>query len=229
MAKKQIFWHLHSASLQLPCYSKLYPQNNKKIMEGKYNSQLNTIEDQARKSERINESTILNHHDMPHPISDVMGNREKTICFQEVYILIKNSVHIYACVCAQLCPALCNPMDCSPPGFFVHGILQASILKWVAISSSRGSVRPGIKPMSPVMPALAGEFFLPLSHLGSPMHIYNWKIWHIIDLILQCIDNKYCTELTGHQHQNTSYVYTILRAQARHNDHCRVYIMPESV
>ena len=79
MAKKQIFWHLHSASLQLPCYSKLYPQNNKKITEGKYNSQLNTIEDQARKSERINESTILNHRDMPHPISDVMGNREKTM------------------------------------------------------------------------------------------------------------------------------------------------------
>ena len=43
------------------------------------------------------------------------------------------------CVCAQLCPTLCNPMDCSPPGSFVHGILQARILEWVAISCSRGS------------------------------------------------------------------------------------------
>ena len=40
---------------------------------------------------------------------------------------------------AQLCLTLCNPMDCSPPGFSVHGILQARILKWVAMLSSRGS------------------------------------------------------------------------------------------
>ena len=43
---------------------------------------------------------------------------------------------------AQSCPTLCNPMDCSPPGFSVHGILQARILQWVAISFSRGSSRP---------------------------------------------------------------------------------------
>ena len=36
----------------------------------------------------------------------------------------------------------CDYMDCSPPGFSVHGILQARILEWVAISSSRGSFRP---------------------------------------------------------------------------------------
>ena len=35
--------------------------------------------------------------------------------------------------------ALCNPMDCSPPGSSVHGILQARILEWVAMPSSRGS------------------------------------------------------------------------------------------
>ena len=35
---------------------------------------------------------------------------------------------------AQLCPTLCNPMDCSPPGSSVHGIFQARILEWVAIS-----------------------------------------------------------------------------------------------
>ena len=37
---------------------------------------------------------------------------------------------------AQLCPTLCNPMDCSLPGFSVHGIFQARILKWVAIAFS---------------------------------------------------------------------------------------------
>ena len=45
------------------------------------------------------------------------------------------------CMNAQLCPTLCNP-DCSPPGSSVHGISQARILKWVAISSSRGSSQP---------------------------------------------------------------------------------------
>ena len=37
---------------------------------------------------------------------------------------------------------LCNPMDCSLPGSSVHGIVQAKILEWVAISSSRGSSQP---------------------------------------------------------------------------------------
>ena len=37
---------------------------------------------------------------------------------------------------------VCDPMDCSPPGSPVHGILQARILEWVAIAFSRGSSRP---------------------------------------------------------------------------------------
>ena len=44
---------------------------------------------------------------------------------------------------AQLCPALCDPMDCSLPGSSVYGIFQARVLEWVAISFSRGSSRPG--------------------------------------------------------------------------------------
>ena len=43
---------------------------------------------------------------------------------------------------AQSCPTLCDPVDCSPPGSSVHGILQARILEWVAISFSRGSSWP---------------------------------------------------------------------------------------
>ena len=42
----------------------------------------------------------------------------------------------------QLCPTLCNPMDCRLPGSSVHGILQARILEWVAMPSSRGSSWP---------------------------------------------------------------------------------------
>ena len=43
---------------------------------------------------------------------------------------------------AQLCPTLCDPMDCNLLGFSVHGILQARILEWIAISFSKRSSRP---------------------------------------------------------------------------------------
>ena len=43
---------------------------------------------------------------------------------------------------SQSCPILWDPMDCSPPGSSVHGIFQARVLEWVAISFSRGSSQP---------------------------------------------------------------------------------------
>ena len=57
--------------------------------------------------------------------------------------MTKVCVCVCVCVCAQLYLTLCNPIDCSPPGSFVHGsFFQARILEWVANSSSRGSSRP---------------------------------------------------------------------------------------
>ena len=52
------------------------------------------------------------------------------------------SLCCYCYLVTQSCPTLCDPMDCSPPGSSVHGISQARILEWVAISSSRGSSWP---------------------------------------------------------------------------------------
>ena len=49
------------------------------------------------------------------------------------------------CVCAkslQLCLTLCDPMDCSQKGSSAHRILQARILEWVAMPSTRGSSQP---------------------------------------------------------------------------------------
>ena len=56
---------------------------------------------------------------------------------------------------AYLCSTLCNPMNlpCSLPGSFVHGILQARILEWVAIPFSRDLPNPGMEPRSPVLQA----------------------------------------------------------------------------
>ena len=48
---------------------------------------------------------------------------------------------------AQLCPTLCDPVDCSPPGSSIHGILQARILEWVAISFSKPEYNSSLLPL----------------------------------------------------------------------------------
>ena len=69
-------------------------------------------------------------------------------------------------MCARSVVSDCDPMDCSLPGSSVPGILQARTLERAAISSSRGSSRPGTEPASLASPALqAGS--LPRNHLGN--------------------------------------------------------------
>ena len=64
-----------------------------------------------------------------------------------------------------------RPMDCSPPGSSLHGILQARILEWVAISFSRGSSQSKGKPASPALQADS----LPLHHRGCPWSHSRFK------------------------------------------------------
>ena len=70
---------------------------------------------------------------------------------------MKRSLFLLCCLCcrcfflmsvlpAQLCPTLCDRMDCSLLGSSVHGILQARILEWVAYPFSRGSSQPMNRP-----------------------------------------------------------------------------------
>ena len=71
---------------------------------------------------------------------------------------------VCVCVCVlvdQLCLTLCNPPVCSPPSSSVHGILQARILEWVAISFSRGSSWPRDWTW---VSCIAGRFF-------------TWTLW----------------------------------------------------
>ena len=65
---------------------------------------------------------------------DKFPNGELTLKSWDKLCLVTCSVLV-----ARLCLTLCDPMDCSPPGSSVHGILQARILAWVAIPFSRGS------------------------------------------------------------------------------------------
>ena len=73
------------------------------------------------------------------------------------------------CLVAKSCLTLCNPMDCSLPGSYVHGILQARVLEWVSISSSWGSSQLKDQIHVSCGSPLAGRFFtteLP----GKPNH-----------------------------------------------------------
>ena len=82
----------------------------------------------------------------------------------------------YCCCCylvAQVCPTLCDAMDCSPPGSSVHGVLQARVLDWVASSFSRRSSQPGLKPLSL---ALAGRF-LSTETPGNTLCYHARSLW----------------------------------------------------
>ena len=63
-------------------------------------------------------------------------------------------------VCAKsllLCPIICDPVDCSPPGSSVRRILQARILEWCALPSSGDLPNPGVEFVPLMAPALAGS------------------------------------------------------------------------
>ena len=64
-------------------------------------------------------------------------------------------------------PTLCDPMDCSLSGVSVHGIFQARVLEWIAISFSRGSSRPRNRTW---VSHITGRRFYHLSHQGSLYH-----------------------------------------------------------
>ena len=97
------------------------------------------------------------------------------LCYIHCAIDHKNNVisetYLPTCVLVtQPCLTLCDPMDCSPLGSSVHGILQAGILEWVAIPYSRGSSQPRDQTQSLALQAVS----LPLSYQGSP---YSGKIF----------------------------------------------------
>ena len=113
----------------------------------------------------------------------------------------------------QLCAALCDPTDCSPPGSSVHGILQARILEWVAIPCSRGSSQPrdGIQ-VSCI--AVAFFFFYCLSHRESSGQLLiapermkplgqsenNVQLW--ICVVVKIMSNAIKNNCGEHQNRN---------------------------
>ena len=76
------------------------------------------------------------------------------------------------------CLTLCDPMDCSPPGSSVHGILQARILEWVAMPSCRGSSWPRNRTH--------------ISHTGRRIlyHCATWEAPILSHVLSMCSENR---------------------------------------
>ena len=73
-------------------------------------------------------------------------------------------------IVSQLCLTLCNTTDCSLAGSSIHGILQARILEWVAMPSSRGSLQAKDQIQ------VCKQILYHLSHQGSP-RILEWVVY----------------------------------------------------
>ena len=113
--------------------------------------------------------------------------------YWEILMSPKKCLQPRVCVCmlvTQLCPTLCDPMDCSPPSSSVHGILQARILGWVAIPFSKGSSRPRDQTLEKPSKSLSGYnqlkriFLLSFSviYLSSPFGNLNVQEGQFIGL-----------------------------------------------
>ena len=94
---------------------------------------------------------------------------------------------VCVCVCvrvcvwvlvAQLCPTLCDPMDCTPPGSSVHGILQARILECVAISFSRGSSLPRDRTCISCVCCIGSQI------------LYHWATWEAPSLTCGSLESR---------------------------------------
>ena len=88
---------------------------------------------------------------------------------------------MHACFVLQLFLTLYDPMDCSPPGSSVHGILQARILEWVAIPLSRGSSWPRDRTQ---VSCIVGRFFTVWAIRDPRFNLVDQKpkdfeLWHL--------------------------------------------------
>ena len=99
----------------------------------------------------LERESLLSIHQ--RPVGPPSGERvtvgaPSSVCMHETHSVTSDSLQpcepcVCVCVCiTQSCPTLCDAMDCSPPGSSVHGILQATILEWVAVSSSASPMMP---------------------------------------------------------------------------------------
>ena len=100
---------------------------------------------------------------------------------RDSYTQVHSHMNMLTCMCAKslrLCLTLYDSIDFSLPGSSLHGILQARILEWTAVPSTRGSSQSRVQTrILPLLLWQAGS--LPLSPPGKPEHAHTWTYLHI--------------------------------------------------
>ena len=89
--------------------------------------------------------------------------------YYQTQFILSACMHVQS---LQSCLTVCEPMDWSPPGSSVHGILQAGILEWVAMPSSRGSSQPKAWTFISYVSCIGRQFF---TTFGEGANVY-WSL-----------------------------------------------------
>ena len=97
--------------------------------------------------------------------------------------------HVTACKSLQSCLTLCDLMECSLPSTPLHGILQARILKWIAMPSSRGSSQPKDQTRISYVSCIGRWVLYHQCHLGSPVVLTQNKVGDVSGIL--------CTSTAG--------------------------------
>ena len=121
----------------LMCPKELYPISPPHQAAGAASHPLPSSLPQHRRTSETSISPPGSSIGSPNRVICVCITLQPLTCFLPRGLVTKEFLH--ACSITKSCPALCDPMDCSPPGSSVHEILQARILEWVVMPSSRGS------------------------------------------------------------------------------------------
>ena len=95
----------------------------------------------------------------------------------------------------QSCPTLCDPMDCSLLGSSIHGIFQARILEWVAVSFSRGTSRP--RDWTQVSITVARRFTIWATREVQGLNFLSW--WHSREKTQITLGDKMQARITKEQ------------------------------
>ena len=95
-------------------------------------------------------------------------------------------------------------MDCSPPGSFVHGILQARVLEWIVMPPPEDFSNPGIEPTSLTSPVLAGGFFTTSATWEAHTYYTHTHTYYTatVHTHTPCIPHHTHTIRTDHTHRN---------------------------
>ena len=123
-----------------------------------------------------------------------------------------------------MCPTLWNPMDCSLPGSSIHGIFQAKVLEWVAISFSKGSSQPRDRTQ---VSCIAGRHFTIWATWGVAL-----AYWHNYELVIQRPpnrDQKQCVKQVTKNRVNkwTAGTAMVPNNNLQRSNSCRTYPKPK--